>query len=199
VVWKGLGELPRGQRRFPRVQPIRAAASSVLSAKKAALANKTSPVCGMANALPKPRQVAPRSAGSWRSLSLRSYRLDAERHPRPNRRLGRRRFEINPAAWRELVLVSDHAGRDPVDIGNFRTAKPERIARAGLLLFLGISPACGRQRDKRERRCREKTAPKCFEASCRHESPYPVVRELWVKALGFASRPIRNEQNRVRG
>src|ERR1700720_1245320 len=46
--------------------------------------------------------------------------------------------EERPAARTELRLVPDHADRDTVDIGNFRTAQAERVTAAGLLLVGGI-------------------------------------------------------------
>lgn len=49
--------------------------------------------------------------------------LDAERHPRPDRRdRGLGVPEENPAARRELLLFPYHAGRDTVDVGNVGAA-----------------------------------------------------------------------------
>src|ERR1700761_8238043 len=43
--------------------------------------------------------------------------------------------EEHPALRRKLRSFRDHAGRDTVDIRNFRTAEPEGIRLAGLLLL----------------------------------------------------------------
>src|SRR5207253_9925720 len=62
----------------------------------------------------------------------------------------------------ELRFSPDHAGRDAIDIGNFRTAKPKRIAAAGRLLLLGVGMALGWLHRKREHRRKQQTKLKSF-------------------------------------
>src|SRR5665213_2137969 len=83
----------------------------------------------------------------------RTGRPDAERPGGSNRcSLGLGvRSEERAAAGRQLRLVSDHAGGDPVDVRDLGAAKPERIAAAGLLLLRGIGPAG--DRPDRSRQC----------------------------------------------
>ena len=108
----------------------------------------------------------------WRSLFYadglsRSRRLDAERHPRPDRGFGLGRSEIHLAARRELILLADHAGRDAVDVGNVRAAKTKRIVAAGRLLLGRVGLACRRPHRNRQRRCKHQIPG----PDSRHDSP----------------------------
>jgi hypothetical protein len=99
--------------------------------------------------------------------------LDAERSSRGNRR--RRGLgagsEERPAFRTELRLVPDHAYLDAVDIRNVRTAKPKRIAAAGLLL-LGSVGVAGRRPHRSRKCCRQRqTKLEIPGPDDKHESP----------------------------
>ena len=64
--------------------------------------------------------------------------LSPMRRPAGLRRL---RPELRPAAGAQLGLLADHAGLDAFDVRDFVAAQAERIAHAGLLLLVGVSPA----------------------------------------------------------
>src|SRR5437660_8204226 len=83
--------------------------------------------------------------------------------------------EVHPTSRRELRFSPDHAGRDTIDIGNFRTAKPKRIAAAGRLLFLGVGMTLGWLHRKREHRRKQQTKLTSFGSNPRHEFPFPSV------------------------
>jgi hypothetical protein len=129
----------------------------------------------------------------WRSLFYvdrlpRSRRLDAERHPRPDRRFGLRRSEVYLAARRELILLADHAGRDAVDVGNFRTAKAKRIVAAGCLLLGSVGLARSRPHRNRERRSKHQTELEIPRPDSQHDSPRnSLICELWVNDRELAS------------
>ena len=55
-------------------------------------------------------------------------------------RRGFLRPEVDAAPGAEFALPSHHAGRNPGDIRDFRTAQPEGVAHAGLLLLHGVRP-----------------------------------------------------------
>lgn len=84
-----------------------------------------------------------------RLAAMMRRRPDAERPAGGGPRLLGIGPEIDPAGGAEPGLVSDHADRDPLDIGNFGTAQPKRITAARLLLVGGIGP--GRHRPKQQR------------------------------------------------
>jgi len=74
------------------------------------------------------------------------------------RACGRRRAKDPAALRRQLRLVSDHAGGDPIDVGDFGSAKAKCIAAAILLLLrrVGVTGLWQhRQRKRRGKRCRE--------------------------------------------
>jgi len=64
------------------------------------------------------------------------------------RRLG---SELRPAAGAELGLLADHAGLDAFDVRDFGAAQAERIAHAGLLLLVGVSPTHSRREPEGKR------------------------------------------------
>src|SRR5665647_37579 len=119
-----------------------------------------------------PCRSAMRSAREPRSARVPLGGLFRRLRPGADRLLGGRRLDaerpadIDPgdggfrllpeeyAATRtELRFIPDHADRDAVDIGNFRTAKAHGVAAAGLLLLGSVGPACGRpDRDRKRRR-----------------------------------------------
>lgn len=51
------------------------------------------------------------------------------------------RLEIDPAAGAQFGLPPDHAHGGALDIGDFRTAEPESIPHARLLLLHGVGKA----------------------------------------------------------
>jgi len=98
----------------------------------------------------------------------RDRRLEFDRH-----RLGLRAgTEERPALGRELRFIADHAGRDAIDIGNFRAAETKRIAGAGLLLVATVGMARVRQ-DRERARCGDDRAKAARESNDKHESPNP--------------------------
>ncbi len=86
-----------------------------------------------------------------RMLPLRSHRSPLDALARLAR-LGTC-AEEHAAGRRQVRLVPDHAGRDPIDVGDIGTTEPERIRRAGLLLVgrVGLSRARQHQRRKPDR------------------------------------------------
>ena len=92
------------------------------------------------------------------------------------------------AGRRELGLVAHHAGGHAANIGDIRTAEPERIAGAGLLLFGGVGLTGGGPDRNRQRGGQQQSELKMSCSKNRH--PFPPAQslaELWVNGSGFAS------------
>ena len=111
-----------------------------------------------------PREIKARSG---RVSALRPFRSVRPQFPNggrldvcglAGRACGRRRAKDPAALRRQLRLVSDHAGGDPIDVGDFGSAKAKCIAAAILLLLrrVGVTGLWQhRQRKRRGKRCRE--------------------------------------------
>ena len=78
--------------------------------------------------------------------------------------------EEHPASRRQLSPFRDHAGRDPIDIGDLRAAKAKRIALTRLLLLGSISVPDARQHRACKRRCNQ-DKQKSFGRNHRHQCP----------------------------
>jgi hypothetical protein len=118
-----------------------------------------------------------------------------------------RRFgsEKCPARRTELGLLPYHAGLDASDVRDLGTAKPERVAHAGLLLLHRVGPAFRRAKATRDRNRYRQTEPdpRGTGGNGEHESPkswrLPLFEirahrrpsEVWVNRAALASKQKR--------